>query len=256
MRQQSESDQPSGNQEGASARPAPVTVPPPAALLTDPITAEWVASLGKNSYARFAPRSAKLAMIAVERNSDGHECWKQYPDLVGLGEQFRPITGTVTIENGERVRAETPNGTELSGVSERALQYELTGPEGMSRGTLIPTSPTSRAKAPGHTFPVYANARLNRRKSPIKRQAVQVNADDMAWRQAQGPVRKPIQKNVMGNTAVEAIRLFILMHHASLSPRALKLLNTANHAEWLHLVAYSLTPRAMNPQVKANLVAG
>lgn len=150
-----------------------------------------------------------------------------------------------------QVRATTANGTHMLGHSSR--QLEVKSEEDNIAIRLQPMSP-KRAKSSTYSEPCFSFSNFDQSRRSRREKIVPA---DVRKRNAIKN-RNPGQRTVMKMKACEYIETLEKTPNVPDYIRNfIKILKEKKGgAEWLHIIAWSLTPMSHNPQTSANLVAG
>ena len=219
---------------------------------------KFIAEVTQNTYGRFAKASCKRAFAILTQRDSGD--WEVgYFNLANQAnsELDRPLIDcTITVDQRgipDSIRARTPTShTSMHGNSDRSITFKLTRPSEKQTGIIFPTSPKKKGRS-AQKMKILTKDDSSR---DIKKSQVRVIGADVAYRSNSGKKRRCSQKKVMGNlSARSTMRMHGNNNEKDLTPEAADFLKKTNKAEWLHLIAHSLTPRSQDPQQRSNLGA-
>jgi hypothetical protein len=215
------------------------------------ITSDDISELKHNVHGRYKAGANKISLPLIIDKTDGTKECRQF-NWGNMDSFFRPVSSVSWDKEHNVVRGKTPNGTKMVGVEDRGLAFTFEGVNEEYHGQIIPMSP-QRSQQPRQPFAVMSN------NAPInlyqKKNQTLVIKEDVYRRSQEKKKRKPSQNQVMKCTAKEELKHFLQKHKSQLSDDAFQYFTHHKKAEWLHIVAYSLTNVNENPQQMDNLGA-
>ncbi len=215
------------------------------------ITANDVAEVKQNVHGRFYSSSKKISMPVVAHTVAGKEYCHQFP-LHEVDAIFRPVESVRWDDNKQILRGNTPNGTAMVGVVDRGMPFDY-AKSGLSySGCIIPMSP-ERKQQVKKNIKVFSEDVALSYNTKIKN--AHVLGQDVNVRSGTKKKRKPSQNRVMKCSAKDELKKFIINNKSKMTAEAISHLRKQRDAEWLHIIAYSLTNVKHNPQVMNNLGA-
>lgn len=246
----------------AAAKPNPVVHSARLPLSSLTIDTQLIDRVQGHCYGRFARSAAKQGFAIIRLNAvNGQVNSIGQSNFIRVfkPQQDRPLVNASVDFNHaglSELRAHTPtNNTPMIGDAERSLHFTLLIGEQVEQGVLMPTSPVARRRITKKKFPVF-KADFAGSAAVVKRVNESINGDDVATRLTKKK-RRCSQNKVMGNqSALSCMQSFASRQQSMLNAQAYQFLNRVRKAEWLHLLAHSLSPLTKDPQQRHNLGAG
>jgi hypothetical protein len=215
------------------------------------ISSSDVSEVKYNVHGRFYSASKKISIPIIAQAGSGEEYCHQF-NFHHIDPLFRPVESVRWDDGKQILRANTPNGTAMVGLVDRSLPFDYRHQNSNYSGCIVPMSPERQQKGK-KTIPVFKNNEGVKLDVKVKQE--NVLGTDVYVRTSSRKKRKPSQNRVMKCSAKDELKQYIADNSADLTAEAVNHLRAQNDAEWLHIVAYSLTNVRHNPQVRNNLGA-
>lgn len=226
-------------------------------------------NLCQNEYNRYTPAADKIGHVLMTQTPSGIKM-QQFapPNLETNKTQWYPLKKIHIFEKNNAIQAHATldDGTEM--IARRSLDIK----DSLSKDsqTLLLFSPKNQ-HGKDRPFANLEPIEAGNFTAPDKQKQQQSNISPRSVEKRQTLKRKPTQKKVMGQSAFQYMQHFYEQQQSTLSEAqkdylSQRLLNhnapfaeaRKNHyyPEWMHAVAYSLSPIKSNPQTQDNISAG
>ncbi len=214
------------------------------------ITSEELTELKRNVHGRYYSGASKVSLPVIV-DEDGRQHCRQF-SLEENDSVFRPVHNLSWDDDHQIIRGETPGGTKMTGVVDRALSIDYSNHVESYHGTIIPMSPERGQRKKNHFSFIDNEDGLS---LICKINQTHVNKQDVYARANGTKKRKPSQKGVMKRSAGDELKRYLNENSENIAQEVQQYLKSAKDMEWLHIIAYSLTQLRDNPQVRSNLGA-
>ena len=227
------------------------------------IDRDFIDSTTSNPYGRFTPSSQKRSYAVITPNPDDQGHWNVgHLNLSSMpnSDIDRPLhNATITLNSHNQpqtLRAHTPTfNTAMIGTIDRGLEFMLDEQGISSSGVILPLSPDTHKRKSKKTLVVFKDPE-QLSAATTKHKHTTVYGKDVYYRSNRGKKRRCSQKKIMGNTSAKStMRIYGHNNDSILTIESADFLKQTKKAEWLHLIAHSLTPQAEDPQQRANIGA-
>jgi hypothetical protein len=242
---------------------------------TDPkFSAAEFKRLCDNSYQRYTPAADKIGHILVEQSKTKTKISQfKPPNSKANKSQWQEAKNIEIFEFGKTLQAKgkLKNGTEF--VARRSVEIEYKQGRTKHNATLLFCSPKKekrKDKPLADLTPIF-DLKLTKtiKTTPIKKDKVKIEPSSVKERMREK--RKPTQKEAMNGSALIRLRKYFEDNKGKYTKAQMKeienrflfkkgslleALKKDDYPEWMHVIAYSLTPKKDSPQTQKNLSVG